>query len=170
MEVGVQRVLASVHRGGDGSQGPAFSTYSVLVLHNSGRAQSATVCDSSCGPSSQFHISSLIFPQPAKWQMVAAFWISTSVTLYSFLLFCLVNSSFTWCPTFRLLMGFVSLAPNRYTWTHLMTRAARLYVPLRTPYGASALLQERPSSGNILHWVSQGINFQILDFPVYTLS
>ena len=124
MEVGVQRVLASVHRGGDGSQGPAFSTYSVLVLHDSGRAQSATVCDSSCGPSSQFHISSLIFPQPAKWQMVAAFWISTSVTLYSSLLFCLVNSSFTWCPTFRLLMGFVSLAPNSFIWTHLMTRAA----------------------------------------------
>ena len=49
MEVGVQRVLASVHRGGDGSQCPAFSTYSVLVLHDSGRAQFARVCESSCG-------------------------------------------------------------------------------------------------------------------------
>ena len=50
MEVGVQRVLASVHRGGDGSQCPAFSTYSVLVLHDSGRAQFARVC---AGSSSQ---------------------------------------------------------------------------------------------------------------------
>ena len=40
----MQRAPASVQRGGDGSQGPVFSTCGTLVLYDSSRAQLARVC------------------------------------------------------------------------------------------------------------------------------
>ena len=67
MQIGVQRVLASVHHCGDGSQGPALSTCSTLVLlYKQPRSVFKGVCLRLVGSSSQFLISSLTFPSALR--------------------------------------------------------------------------------------------------------